>query len=165
MSKNNFSYFISELLLSPSAQASLDGSPKYPQFRGTVSFFETSAGVLVTTEVTGLPSFRTPCEATFLGYHIHQGSSCTGNTRDPFANAQAHLNPLNCSHPHHAGDMPPLLNNNGYAFSIFLTQRFTIDEIIGSTVIIHSKPDDFRTQPSGDSGEKIACGVITRAKK
>lgn len=162
MSQNNFPYFISELLQAPAAQAILDGSAKHPRIRGIVRFFETSAGILVATEVTGLPSFSAPCEASFLGYHIHQGSSCTGNTNDPFANAQAHLNPLNCSHPHHTGDMPPLLNNNGYAFSIFLTQRFTIDEIIGSTVIIHSQPDDFRTPPSGDSGEKIACGVITR---
>lgn len=164
MPQNNFPYFISSLLLEPQAQAALDGSPKFPRIRGKVSFFETSAGAIVAAEVTGLPEYTDPCESSFLGFHIHQGSSCTGNTTDPFANAQAHLNPLNCMHPHHAGDLPPLQNNNGYAFSITLTNRFTIDEIIGSTVIIHDKPDDFRTQPAGDSGERIACGVITRAE-
>ena len=41
-----------------------------------------------------------------------------------------------------------------------MTDRFTVGEIIGKTVVIHMMPDDFRTQPSGDSGEKIACGVI-----
>lgn len=41
-----------------------------------------------------------------------------------------------------------------------MTDRFTIDETIGKTVIIHAKPDDFVTQPSGNAGEKIACGVI-----
>lgn len=164
MQKNNFPFFISTLLLAPQAQALLDGSPKYPRIRGKVTFFETQAGVLVSTEVTGLPSASNPCDNFFFGYHIHQGSSCTGNLSDPFANAQAHLNPLNCTHPHHAGDMPPLLGNNGYAFSVFLTDRFSIDEIIGSTVIIHSQPDDFTTQPAGNSGDRIACGVITQMK-
>ena len=154
---------MSLLLQRPQAQAQLDGSPKHPRIRGKVTFFETPAGVLISTEVTGLPSYIDPCESSFLGFHIHQGSSCTGNATDPFANAQAHLNPLNCTHPHHAGDMPPLLNNNGYAFSTFLTDRISIDEIIGSTVIIHDMPDDFHTQPAGDSGERIACGVITNS--
>ena len=162
MANPNFPYFISELLLVPQAQALMDGSYKYPRLRGKVTFFETRAGVLVATEVTGLPDYTNPCDSSFFGFHIHQGSSCTGNATDPFTNAQGHLNPLNCTHPHHAGDLPSLQNNNSYAFSISLSNRFSIDEIIGSTVIIHAMPDDFRTQPSGDSGEKIACGVITR---
>ena len=45
-------------------------------------------------------------------------------------------------------------------FSAFLSGRFTIDEIIGKAVIVHSSPDDFTTQPSGNAGEKIACGII-----
>lgn len=43
---------------------------------------------------------------------------------------------------------------------MFMTDRFTVNEVIGKTVIIHLHPDDFATQPSGNSGEKIACGVI-----
>jgi Cu-Zn family superoxide dismutase len=58
--------------------------------------------------------------------------------------------------------MPPLFGNQGYAFLMFLTDRFTAREIIGKTVIIHDKPDDFTTQPAGNSGNKIACGVIQR---
>jgi Cu-Zn family superoxide dismutase len=42
----------------------------------------------------------------------------------------------------------------------FLTNRFTLDEIIGRVIIIHDKPDDFTSQPSGNSGNKIACGKI-----
>ena len=76
------------------------------------------------------------------------------------SDAKAHYNPDNCEHPYHAGDMPPIFGNNGYAFSIFLTNRFWTDEIIGKTVIIHLQPDDFHSQPSGDSGAKIACGEI-----
>lgn len=81
-------------------------------------------------------------------------------SKDPFANAMAHYDPEGCPHPYHAGDMPPLFGNNGFAFSAFITDRFSIREIIDKTVIIHSAPDDFMTQPSGNSGAKIACGVI-----
>jgi Cu-Zn family superoxide dismutase len=45
-----------------------------------------------------------------------------------------------------------------------LSNRFSIEEIIGRTVIIHDAPDDFRTQPSGNAGMKIACGVIQKEK-
>lgn len=58
--------------------------------------------------------------------------------------------------------MPPLFGNDGKAFSAFLTDRFTVKEIVGKTVIIHSSTDDFTTQPSGNSGEMIACGEIKR---
>jgi Cu-Zn family superoxide dismutase len=56
--------------------------------------------------------------------------------------------------------MPPLFGNNGSAWMMYSTDRFTIPEIIGKTVIIHSGIDDFSTQPSGNSGAKIACGAI-----
>jgi len=75
-----------------------------------------------------------------------------------------HYNPDNLPHPYHSGDMPPLFGNDGTAFSVFLTNRFKIDEIIGRTVVIHAQPDDFTSQPSGNSGEKIACGIIEEIK-
>jgi len=100
------------------------------------------------------------CSAPVFGFHIHGGSSCSGNRTDPFAAAGEHYNPRGCEHPFHAGDMPPLFGNNGYAFQIFLTDRFSVNEIIGKTVIIHSGPDDFASQPGGNSGERIACGQI-----
>ena len=72
-------------------------------------------------------------------------------------------NPTNAAHPNHAGDLPPVLGNEGYAWTAFYDKRFGIDEIIGRSVIIHSQADDFRSQPSGDSGSKIACGTIIKA--
>ena len=81
---------------------------------------------------------------------------------DPFAGAMSHYNPKGCEHPYHAGDLPPLFGNGGSALSLFLTNRFSVREITGKTVIIHDRPDDFTTQPSGNSGTKIACGVIER---
>ena len=82
------------------------------------------------------------------------------HANDPFPLSGAHYNPGACEHPHHAGDLPPLFGCNGYAMSVFLTDRFLVDDVIGKTLIIHDRPDDFKTQPAGNAGEKIACGVI-----
>ena len=79
---------------------------------------------------------------------------------DTFADVGKHYNPQNCPHPAHAGDMPPFFSNNGYAVQMFLTDRFTVEEIIGKTIIVHSGPDDFTSQPAGNAGMKIACGEI-----
>lgn len=62
----------------------------------------------------------------------------------------------------HAGDLPPLLSCQGNAYLSVKTDRFSVNEIIGRTVVIHSNPDDFHTQPAGNAGKKIACGVIQR---
>lgn len=146
----------------PQAWARVRGSDQYPEIQGNVRFHQTAHGVLVSAEIAGLPKPGGTCDRPIFAFHIHEGDSCTGNREDPFANVRMHYNPYNCPHPYHAGDMPPLFGVNGYAFSAFLTDRFTVREIIGRTVIIHSKPDDFTTQPSGNSGVKIACGVIQR---
>ena len=119
---------------------------------------------MVLAEVENLPTEKDKCKGKFFGMHIHSGMSCSGNRKDQFANAGTHYNPCKTKHPHHSGDLLPLLENNGYAFEIFITNRFSVREIIGKTVIIHSDPDDFKTQPSGNSGDKIACGVIKRVK-
>jgi Cu-Zn family superoxide dismutase len=94
--------------------------------------------------------------------HIHEGRSCTGNAADPFADTGGHFNPKNQPHPLHAGDLPPLFSNGGFGYYSFFTARFRPAEIIGRTVVIHSGPDDFKTQPAGDSGSKIACGVVEK---
>ena len=108
----------------------------------------------------GLPTSADKCKSPIFAFHIHAGESCTGNSEDPFANALTHYNPNDCSHPFHVGDLPPLFGNNGYAFLAFITNRFSVKEIIGKTIIVHSSFDDFSTQPSGNAGEKIACGQI-----
>ena len=147
------------------AVAFVSGSPKHPSIRGSVRFFGVRGKVFVRAEITGLPEGTKPCASPIFAIHIHEGTECTGNETDAFANAGGHYNPYNCLHPYHAGDMPPLFGVNGSAFSAFLTDRFTIPEILGKALIIHASPDDFTTQPSGSSGEKIACGVITATGK
>jgi len=144
----------------PDAVARIKGSPFYPSVKGTASFYRTIRGVLVVAEVYGLPQGNGKCAVQVFGFHIHEGKSCTGNASNPFADALGHYNPNNCPHPQHAGDLPPLFGNNGYAFNAVLTDRFSIAEVMGRAVIIHRNPDDFTTQPSGNSGEMIACGLI-----
>ena len=136
----------------PSATANMEGDG----IRGTVDFFQKTNGVLVKADISGLPESN---EAGFFGFHVHKGGSCEGAG---FPEAGSHYDRDDNPHPRHSGDMPPLLSNGGRAYLAFMTNRFSVDEIIGKTVIIHGMPDDFHTQPSGDSGEKIACGVIRK---
>ena len=143
-----------------SAIAKIHGGEMYPNIKGKVTFKQTKDGVLVTAEIYGLPTSKGSCNNRTFGFHIHSGSQCTGTMKDEFANTMGHYNPYKCEHPYHAGDLPPLMENNGNAYMTFLTNRFTVQEIIGKTVLIHSMPDDFKTQPAGNSGEKIACGEI-----
>ena len=145
----------------PNAYAIIKGNNDNPELNGTVYLYETENGVLVETELFNLPFSSPDNNIKFYGMHIHEFGDCTL----PFDKTGNHYNPLNEPHPMHAGDMPPLLGNSGYAYSVFYTERFTIPEILQHSFIIHGSPDDFITQPSGNSGEKIGCGVIKRYQK
>lgn len=132
------------------AMAVLKGKGK---LRGTVKLYSVPGGSLVAVEATGLPESG----SGFFALHIHEGGSCGG---EDFADSGRHYNPENVPHPGHAGDLPPLLNMGGRAFLAVETDRFFVEDVIGRTAVLHSRSDDFRTQPAGDAGEKIACGVI-----
>ncbi len=153
------SVFLPFKMRHPAAFAHINGSPEYASIKGTVQFYRSAYGVFVVAQIRGLP-IGDACATPIFGFHIHDGQSCSGNSNDPFADTKTHYNPKDCPHPFHAGDLPPLFGANGYAYSAVLTDRFTADKIIGKTVVIHSSPDDFTSQPSGNAGKKIACGVI-----
>ena len=139
----------------PSAVAVVKGDRSNPLLRGTVRFYQRPYGILVEAELTGLPSNLDG----FFGFYIHDGSSCMG---ERFLATGGHYDQKRNTHPRHAGDLPPLLSYGGRAYMTVVSDRFSIREIIGRTVVIHGKTDDFRSQPSGDAGEKIACGVIIK---
>ncbi len=160
MNLYNNSNILSIIRQRPQAMAEVRGSRDFPDINGTVYFYQRKLGVVVVTQVFGLPKGTADCNSPIFAFHIHSGDRCTGNDTDYFADSEGHYNPKDCPHPYHAGDMPPLLGCSGYAFSAFFTDRFSVKEIIGKTVIIHSAADDFTTQPSGNAGTKIACGVI-----
>ena len=121
----------------PAAVAHVRGSEAHPDIRGCVRFRQMDGGVLVTAEIRGLPG-----DNGIFAFHIHNDSGGTGE--GPFACVGGHYGPA------------------GNAYLSVFTNRFTVDEVIGRAVVIHAKPDDFTTQPSGNSGERIACGEIRR---
>lgn len=144
------------------AVAFIQGSSDHPALRGQATFVQTYRGVLVTVRVDGLPP-EEPCAGGVFALHIHGGTSCTGNATDPFGDAGTHYDPWDCPHPYHAGDLPPLFGNDGFAYLSVLTNRFTVEEIVGKVLVIHRGVDDFTSQPAGNAGAKIGCGRIVTA--
>lgn len=143
----------------PEAYAEIEGIEKYPDIHGSVYFFDVYEGTILMAEIYGLPDEKMS-GGQFFALHIHEGNACTGDMEDPLKNTGEHLNPEQMGHPQHKGDLPSLLSVNGSAWMAVYTGRFHPEDIIGKTVVIHSGSDDFRTQPSGNSGVKIACGVV-----
>jgi Cu-Zn family superoxide dismutase len=147
------------------AYAILRGGPLAPDIRGIVTFECVSNGTLVCVNVKGLPCYRPGQYGRQPigphGFHIHEHGNCQiGDPENPFMAAGEHYNPTGQPHGNHAGDLPVLFSNNGRAFMTVFTNKFLVADVIGRSVIIHQNPDDFRTQPAGNSGKKLACGVI-----
>lgn len=138
----------------PEAIARISGNELAPELIGSVKLYSVGKGSLVVADIGGLPE----SETGIFGFHIHQGNRCTGVL---FADTGGHYDPGQKPHPNHAGDLPPLFSCHGRAFMAVRTDRFTPKEVLGKTVVIHGQPDDFHTQPAGNAGSKIACGVIT----
>lgn len=140
----------------PAAEAHISGGEEVPGLGGTVSFYPMWDGVMVVAQISGLPEDG---EGIF-GMHIHEGEDCGGTG---FADSKGHYNPASQPHPEHAGDLPPLFRCcDGRAYLAVVTSRIHLRDVIGKTLIIHAMSDDFRTQPSGNSGSKIGCGVIRK---
>lgn len=152
---SHFQYLLTHA--APAAVAWIQGNASQPQLAGSVKFYRTSyGGVLVEAEIFGLPNIHVQGSCDFYGMHIHEYGDCTR----PFDQTGNHYNPAGMPHPRHAGDLPPLLGNQGYAYQVFYDKCFFVDTILGRSVVIHSMADDFTSQPSGNSGDKIGCGII-----
>ena len=139
----------------PQAIAFINGKNTTSAISGIVKFYQKTNGVLVVADINGLP----PTATNFFGVHIHEGRTCDGVD---FSGTKGHYNPQGNPHPNHAGDLPPLMRCGNIAHLSVLTDRFKVWDIIGRTVVIHDMPDDFTSQPSGNSGTKIACGIIKK---
>ena len=140
----------------PDAVARIVGGEEVLRLSGCVQFYQENGCVLIEAKISGLPKVN---DTGFFGFHIHQGRECSGVG---LSGTEGHYNPTERMHPEHAGDLPSLLSCHGNAYLSVKTDRFSVDEIIGRTVVIHSDPDDFRSQPAGNAGKKIACGVIQK---
>lgn len=131
---------------------------------GSVNLTQTNQGVLINISVKGLP----PGEHAF---HVHAVGKC----EPPFTTAGGHFNPGGKKHGmmspegQHAGDMPNLHVPQGGDLTVeVLNTNITLEkdkpnsvyDADGSAVVIHAGKDDYRTDPTGDAGGRIACGVI-----
>lgn len=135
---------------------------------GKVSFTQTAEGVLLRVQLTGL-------KPGIHAIHIHETGKCEGLD---FESAGDHFNPENVSHGYlvgresHAGDMPNFaVSSDGKAIveimnpDVTLTagERNSLVGGAGAALVVHSGADDYRSQPAGDAGERVACGVIISA--
>lgn len=149
----------------PYAAAYLKGAAAYSAIGGRILFYPAGdRGILVVSNVRGLPVDADPCSANIFAMHIHENGVCQGDAQDPFAQTGAHYNPDDCPHPAHAGDLPPLFANAyGKAWGAVLTDRISLTQLPGKSVVLHRQRDDFSTQSAGNAGEKIACGTIVKS--
>ena len=127
---------------------------------GTLTLTATPAGVIVSGTLRGLPPGP-------HGIHVHETGAC----EPPFESAGGHFNPGGSEHGFlteggpHAGDMTNVtVGDDGLVaveiLDTFLTLDGTLFDEDGAALVIHAGPDDYRTQPSGHSGDRIACGVV-----
>ena len=133
---------------------------------GTANFTQGAHGVVIVAELTGLP-------AGTHAMHIHDVGRC----EPPFTTAGGHYNPglrqhgVKSRNGYHAGDLPNFTAPaTGTARVDALTQDFTLGpggtslfDVDGSSIMVHSAADDYESDPGGNAGTRIACGVITRA--
>lgn len=145
--------------------ADIKGGPIRPQIKGRVYIEDVPHGAFVHVNIDGLPPYQPGSKNKNpigpFGFHIHEYGNCSvGGSDDPFKEAGGHWNPTNQPHGNHAGDFPVLFSNDGRAIMSFFTNKFKVKDVIGKSIIIHENPDDYRTQPAGDSGKRLACGVI-----
>jgi len=131
---------------------------------GVVTFTKTDGGVKIVADVAGL----TPGQH---GFHIHEFGDCSATDA---ASAGGHFNPTHRQHGgpdaemRHAGDFGNLdADASGKAHYERVDKVIALDgpeSIIGHAVIVHAKADDLKSQPSGNAGARVACGVIGVAK-
>jgi superoxide dismutase, Cu-Zn family len=147
------------------AKAEIKGGPLAPNIRGVVWFITVPGGVNVCADIVGLPPYK-PAENNNQpvgphGFHLHEFGNCeVGDPKNPFTAAGGHWNPYKQPHGNHAGDFPVLFSNNGKAMMCFFTDKFKVQDVIGKAVVIHESPDDYRSQPAGNAGRRLACGEI-----
>ena len=132
---------------------------------GTVTFTEEADGVRVQADLTGLTLGK-------HGFHVHEFGDCSA---PDLASAGGHFNPTNKPHAgpdaaeRHVGDMGNVeADASGAAKLDYVDHEISLANdqrsVVGRSVIVHAKADDLKSQPAGDSGARIACGVIGRAK-
>lgn len=146
---------VNTLFSYPTVCARLEGSSEIHNLVGDVYLYPFRDGTLVVVDVDGIPF------SGFYGFHIHQHGPCdVGKGYTGFHDVGEHYNPTEQPHPYHAGDLPVLMSFDGHAFMVVYSDRFRPEEALGRAIIIHEWPDDYTSQPTGNAGQHIGCGVF-----
>jgi Cu-Zn family superoxide dismutase len=133
------------------------------QVAGTVTFMKMGDEVHVVADITGLKPGK-------HGFHIHEKGDCSAPDA---ASAGAHFNPTHHKHggpmtaERHEGDLGNIETDASGKTHFSWMGKLTLsgaDSIIGKSVVVHEKEDDLKTDPSGNSGARVACGAIEAAK-
>jgi superoxide dismutase, Cu-Zn family len=146
----------------PSAVANLEATTGNSA-KGTVTFTQDGGEVRVRADISGLkPNAE-------HGFHIHEKGDCSSGDG---MSTGGHFNPSGKPHgpqggEHHAGDMPSLRSDSyGNASASFELKGVSVggaNDVVGHGLIVHRDPDDYKTQPTGNAGPRIACAVIRRS--
>jgi superoxide dismutase, Cu-Zn family len=147
------------------ATATLQGAPGDTDFKGTVTFTPEGNGLRVVAHLEGVD------QAGTHGFHVHETGECTHGEGDKhFTSAGGHFNPAGVEHacpptePRHAGDLGNIEVTNGSGHAESTTTLLSLSgpsSVVGKAIILHAKADDCKTQPTGDAGDRLACGVVT----
>ncbi len=147
-----------------SAQAVLQPAKDTPGFSGRVIFYQAGSQVRVVADVTGVSPPGNH------GFHVHENGKCERDPGKDFASAGGHFNPAGTPHAcpdaasHHAGDLGNIvINADGTGHVDVTTSALSLSgasSVVGRAVILHAAPDDCTTQPTGNAGGRLACGVI-----
>ncbi len=146
----------------PTAVANLEAT-KGNETKGTVTFRQDGDEVRVRVNVTGLKP------GAVHGFHVHEKGDCSSGDG---MSTGGHFNPAGKPHgpqsgEHHAGDMPSLTadayGNANTSFELHgVSIGSGVSDLVGKGLIVHRDPDDYKTQPTGNAGPRVACAVIRR---